>query len=140
MTPVRGKVTRVSSKRIEPDKLTDVMMDLLKEYGDEVYDIVEDTAKDMARKATSELRQKSPGDYAKRWRHRAEKNGKTEYKETVFNTKYQLTHLLENEHKTGDDAGHYPKNPGSRTDHTGIIKEVEEKYADAYISKLVRIL
>lgn len=127
------------NKQIKPDQLSGVMTDLLKEYGDEVYDIVEEEAKDAARKATSELRQVSPGEYAKKWRHRAEKNGKTVYRETVYNEKYRLTHLLEKEHDTGPKrGGHYPKNP--RKDHTGEIAKVEQKYSQEYFDELVNKL
>jgi len=127
------------NKHVKPEKLTGLMTDLLKEYGDEVYQIVEEEAKDAARKATSELRQVSPGDYARQWRHRADKNGKTLYRETVYNVKYQLTHLLEKEHDTGPKrGGHYPANPGGRKDHTGEIAKVEEKYNREYFDELVK--
>lgn len=132
---------QVNNKQIEPEQLTHVMMELLKEYGDDVYKIVEEEAKDIARKATSELRQKSPGKYARMWRHSAEKNRKTLYRETVFNKNYQLTHLLEKPHKTGKSTSDtYPKHRGGEHDHTGIIAEVEEKYSKEFMDRLERKL
>lgn len=131
----------MSSKRVESERLTDVMMDMLVEYGDEVYEIVQDEAKAIAREATSELRRTSPGEYAKQWRRRPEKNGKTYYKETVYNVKYQLTHLLEKAHAVGPKKrGHYPAHKGSATDHTGEIAAVEEKYSKKYFNDLVKKL
>ena len=111
---------------------------LFKEYGDEIYDTVEAQAKDAARKATSELRRESPGDYAKKWRHKAQKNGKTQYAETVYNTNYRLPHLLEKPHAVGPKKrGQYPAHRGSSTDHTGIIARVEEKYTRKFFNELV---
>lgn len=131
----------MSKKRIKPERLTSVMTDLLAKYGDEVYEFVEESAKDAARGATSELRQLSPGDFAKKWRHKADKDGKTHYGETVYNEDYRLTHLLENEHVTGPKrGGHYPADPGGKKDHTGIIAKVEEKYVDQYLNELVNKL
>lgn len=126
----------MSSKRINPEHLSHTMRELLEDYGDAVYDIVEESAKKVAREATSELRRVSPGEYARMWRHRAQKNGKTTYRETVYNAKYHLTHLLEKEHKTGTGSGQYPKNPGSKTDHTGEIAKVEEKAVNDYLTML----
>lgn len=127
------------NKQVKPEQLTSVMMDLLKKYGDDVYKIVEEEAKDAARKATSELRQVSPGKYAKKWRHRADKNRKTKYLETVYNRTYQLTHLLEKPHKTGPKrGGRYPKNPDK--DHTGEIAKVDEKYSKEFWNEMVKRL
>ena len=125
------------SKGIKPDKLADVMTDLLAKYGDEVYDIVEETAKETARKETSVLRKKTFGRIAKTWRHKAEKRARVMYRETIYNTNYRLPHLLENPHDTGKGTGHYPKNPGGPTDHTGIIAGVEREYNNEYYDDLV---
>ena len=128
----------MSNKRIKPEQLTETMMDLLAEYGDDVYKMVEEAAKDAARGATSDLRKQSPGKYARQWRHKAQKDGKTAYQETIYNLDYRLTHLLEKEHATGPKKrGHYPKRKGSRNDHTGIIARVEKKYNEEYFNTLV---
>ena len=125
------------SDSIKPEKLGEVMEALFKEYGDEVYDVVLESAKANARKATSELRQKSPGKIAKTWRHKPMKRGRVLYRETIYNTNYRLPHLLENPHVTGPGTGHYPKDPGGPTDHTGIIAGVEEKYCTKFFRDLV---
>ena len=131
----------MSSKHIKPEKLADVMIDLLAEYGDEVYQIVEEEAKDAGRKATSELRQRSPGEYARKWRYRPQKDGKKKYVGVCYNLDYRLTHLLEEPHDTGlKRGGKYPRNPGGDHDHTGIIAEVEKKYSRKYYDELVKKL
>ena len=130
----------MKSKTIKPDQLSGAMMDLLSEYGDEIYDTLEIAAKDTARKAVSELKRVSPGEFARMWRHSAEKSGRVFYQETIHNKKYQLTHLLEKPHKTGKGNGQYPKKKGSSTDHTGKIERVEKKYVDAFIRILEKKL
>ena len=131
----------MSSKHIEPEKLTSVMMDMLAKYGDEVYEIVQDETKSIAREVASELRRTSPGDYARQWRRKPEKDGKTFYKETVYNGKGQLTHLLEKPHAVGPKKqGKYPAHKGSATDHTGEIAQVEEKYSQKYFNDMVKKL
>lgn len=127
-------------REIRPDQLQNEMQKLLKEYGDDVYEIVESTARKMARAAASKLKRISPGEYASGWTHKAKKKGKVEYVETVYNrTKPGLTHLLEKPHKT-NGKGHYPKHPGSNKDHTGLIAEVEEEYTELYVKELMKEL
>lgn len=129
----------MSTMKIKPDELSKVMDKLLDQYGDEVYDAVESIAKDKARKATSELRRVSPGDFAKKWRHGAKKTPRVKYTETIYNQKYQLAHLLEKPHKTGPKrGGQYPRAGGP--DYTGNIAKVEEKYSKEYLEELTRRL
>ena len=130
----------MKSKTIKPDQLSGAMMDLLSEYGDDIYDTLEIAAKETARKAVSELKRVSPGEFARMWRHSAKKSGRVFYQETIHNKKYQLTHLLEKPHKTGKGNGQYPKKKGSSTDHTGKIARVEKKYVDAFIRILEKKL
>ena len=130
----------MNTKKIKPDQLSGTMMDLLSEYGDEIYDTLEIAAKDTARKATSELKRVSPGEFARMWRHSAKKSGRVFYQETIHNKKYQLTHLLEKPHKTGKGNGQYPKKKGSSTDHTGRIERVEKKAIKEFLSILEKKL
>lgn len=125
--------------KIQPDQLDKAFDKLLDKYKDEVFEIVEDAAKDAARKATSELKQVSPGKFAKKWRHKAYKPNKRTYGEIIYNDNYRLTHLLEKEHGVNGD-GKYPKHPGSKTDHTGKIAEVDEKYTEKFYNDIVNKL
>lgn len=129
----------MSNVKVTQENFANAVQKLLEKYGDEAYDISQAAAKKSARETTSELKQVSPvgnnGSYARGWSHKAQKNGVTQYSETVYNRQYQLTHLLEKPHETGG-GGHYPKNK----DHTGIIARVEEqnvnRFVEAVISKL----
>ena len=129
------------SEKIKPEQLAATLEKLFDKYADDVYDIVEGSAKSAARGATSELRRISPGEYARKWRHKPTKGKRVRFSETVYNTKYQLTHLLEKPHVTGRKrGGHYPAHTGSAQDHTGDIAGVESKYSKKFFNDLVKKL
>ena len=127
----------MSTVVIKPEALESTLLKLLEKYGDEAYDITEQTAKSVARQATSELKSAEPGGkYSRGWSHKKQSSGRTTYTDTVYNrTDYQLTHLLEKPHETGG-GGHYPKN----VDYTGTIAKVEDKYADMFMEEVLRKL
>ena len=124
----------MSTKVIRPEQFEAALKELLQEYGEEAYDICEASAKSAARNAAKDLKGSAPsgGSYARGWSHKAQKNGTTQYSDTVYNrTDYQLTHLLEKSHPTGG-GGQYPKN----VNYTGTISRVEEKYTKEFFEEV----
>lgn len=118
-----------------PQEFEDVLMKLLKDYGDKVYGICRVSAREAGREATKELKSSAPsgGKYARGWTHKSEADGLTKYTEIVYNRgkEASLTHLLEKPHDTGH-GGHYPK----RVDYTGTIAAVEEKYKTQFMEDI----
>lgn len=128
----------MSTVRVSAENFGDAVQKLIKQYGDEAYEIAQDASKTAARSTVSDLKSSAPngGRYARGWSHKAKKNGITKYSETVYNrTDYQLTHLLEKPHSTGG-GGHYPKN----VDYTGTIERIEEKQTDNFMAEVLNKL
>ena len=125
---------------IRPEEFSSTLKKLIKEYGDDAFEICEKSAKTTARQATSRLKQTSPvgaqGRYARGWSHKALRQSVGGYAEIIYNrTDYQLTHLLEKEHPTGY-GGQYPK----RRDHTGQIARVEDEFGVKFYEGVVEKL
>lgn len=124
------------SIKVTPQGFEKAVRDLLVKYNDEAIDIIAQATKTASRNTVSDLKSQSPkgntGRYASGWSHKAQKGGITKYTEVVYNrTDYQLTHLLEKPHATGN-GGHYP----SKKDHTGIIARIEEENVNKYIEEV----
>lgn len=87
---------------IKPQNLTDAIMHELRQYNENVDEIVADAVDKTARKTASRLKRTSPkltGDYQKGWRVRLVTEKKGRYVKEVHNaTDYQLTYLLEKGH------------------------------------------
>lgn len=122
------------SKKIKVDNLSKEILKALENYSDDISTLVKETADEVGKEATEELKQKSPkrkrlgGRYAKGWRLKTDKIGKNKYFIKIYNkTDYQLTHLLELGHATRD---------GGRTKAIPHIRPVEEKYSREYENKL----
>lgn len=125
---------------IRPEEFSSTLKKLIKEYGDDAFEICEKSAKTTARQATSRLKQTSAvgaqGKYARGWSHKAQSKGTAFYNDVVYNrTDYQLTHLLEKPHDTGY-GGHYP-NAAYGNDHTGEIARVEDEFATKFYEGVV---
>lgn len=88
--------------RIQPNDFSQVMNDILQEYGDEAQKVITDVVEETAKKATAELRKTSTGefenrtgDYRRSWTKSITKTN-ISVKAVVFNKDhYRLTHLLE---------------------------------------------
>ena len=120
------------SKSIEANLLSKELMQYLQDYKEEIDEEVEKVANSVGKKATEELKQKSPKgarkEYAKGWKLKKDKIGKNRYTVKIHNkTDYQLTHLLE--------SGHATRN-GGRTEAQPHIKPVEEKYKKEFEEEL----
>lgn len=83
------------------DNLADAIVKELQEYSQEVADITKDAVKETATETVSTLKRTSPkrtGRYAKSWRQRTTTENRANISITVYNGRYQLTHLLEKGH------------------------------------------
>ncbi len=115
---------------IRIDAMQDTVKKLLKDFGTEAEDAVEEAASETAKNAKKELKANSPrrsraGDhYADGWSYRVEKSRVGVTQVRVYNgRKPGLTHLLENGHATKNGTGRsYPDTPA----HPHIA-EVNEK-------------
>ena len=127
----------MSTKVVKPNDVYDPVMSILREYGDEAFEMFKAVAKKTGRDAVRELKASAPsgGSYARGWSHKAQQDGVTQYTDIIYNrTDYQLTHLLEYPHPTG--FGEYP----THVDYTGNIARVEEKYSVKFYEGIVEKL
>ena len=79
---------------------------LLMAYDQKVQDVTDQVFQDVAKQTVEKLKNTSPrktGKYASGWK--VKKQGQSEL--VVYNTRYQLTHLLENSHVIRNKKGTY---------------------------------
>lgn len=109
--------------------------EIFEEYGVEVKETVNAIAEEVAEETVKELKKTSParkeiggGKYRRSWKKIGEKslNGNSTF--TVFNTRYRLTHLLENGHLTRDGR--------TRTQGIKHIAPAEEKAVESFLRKV----
>lgn len=89
----------MAKKYVTSNDFGEVMLDLLNEYEDEIYNDVEETAKDLSSQALIAVKAASPkntGEYAAGWTKRAINNKRAGYYCVRIRNKerYRLTHLL----------------------------------------------
>lgn len=113
--------------------LTKSMNALLKEYGDEIRDAIEEVLPEVAKQTVTMLKATSPkqtGAYAKDWAVEKWKQSSQYLGATVYNKKhYQLTHLLE--------YGHAKQN-GGRVRAFPHIADAEAFAGDELIRQVTR--
>lgn len=111
-------------KKIKPIDLTAAIDEILKEYGDDVYETVGKSVKEVTDEATDKLKAVNhfasgghpSGAYAGSWVNDEVKKKRLQTARVVHNEDhYRLTHLLENGHvirngtgRTFDKTGKYP--------------------------------
>lgn len=121
------------SKAIKVDSLAKEIEKALENYSDDISEVVEKVSNEVGKEAVEEIQQTSPkkrGSYAKGWKLKKDKLGKSKYSVKIHNkTDYQLTHLLE--------FGHATRN-GKRTKAIPHIRPVEQKYSEKYEQELKR--
>ena len=99
----------MAKKYVTSNEFGKAMLEMLNDYGDEIYDDVEQTSKDIASKALSAVKGASPrdtGDYAAGWGKNTLNNKRAGYYCVRIRNRaeYRLTHLL--------NFGHYFKSYG----------------------------
>lgn len=104
----------------------------LKEVGLCAGDAIEIASEEVAKQAVQKLKQTSPvgsgtwgGHYAQKWRVKVDRG-----KRIIYNTKYQLTHLLEHGHDVvshGRAAGHVSGQPHIRPVEEWCQEEFERE-------------
>lgn len=119
---------------IEAAELSKAVNKVLREYGEDCREVVEDTAKEVAENAKKRLRAESPkspkgGNYAKGWQvqEEASRLGKTYI---IHNKKPGLPHLLENGHATRNGTGWVNGITHIAPVEQDAVEEFQEKLAD----------
>ena len=133
-------------KTIKPVNLAKAVDQILQEYGDEVYSVLDDCVEDVSQQAAEKLRSvrqfknsvpNSP--YSKDWiSEKMQGEKRLETKRVVHNEEhYRLTHLLENGHvvrngtkRVVGQAGAYP--------HIAPVNEWAEKELPAAVERKLR--
>lgn len=120
------------SKSISGEMLSKEIMKVLEGYVDDISDIVEKDANEVAKEALAAIKQESPkgstGEYSKGWKIKKIKKVKNMYSVKLYNKDhYQLTHILEFGHTTAD---------GGHTEAQPHIRKVEEEYSKKFEDKL----
>lgn len=130
-------------KTIKPVDLSSAVEELLKEYGDEVFEVLDDAITDTTSEAVSDLhavRTFSPkgnpsGAYSSSWTSEEKMTSRYSKNSTVYNENhYRLTHLLESGHskvlwgrKTGERVSAYPHiAPINEKAQESVIRKVEK--------------
>lgn len=119
-----GKEVSVNNLEIEFSKI-------LKQYGDEVNDILDEEVERASKDAVKELKMISPkdsGDYAKSWTRKKDR-ARTGAEATVYNKHGWLTHLLE--------KGWTNTKTGARFEGAPHIGPTEEKTKQELLSRLL---
>lgn len=83
---------------------------ILEQYGRKADEAVEKSAKRAGRDTAKDLKNTSPkrtGEYASSWSTKVTRSSGRLIGVTVYNKRYQLTHLLENGHVTKNKKGEY---------------------------------
>ncbi len=91
----------MATVKVNPDQLGDAVDKILTEYFDGVEVGATRLVAEVATETTAKLQGSSPrdsGKYAKGWRIKQGKKAKARNEVEIYNTRYQLTHLLEHGH------------------------------------------
>ena len=91
----------MATVKVNPEQLGDAIDKILTEYFDGVETESTRLVAEVAAETTAKLQVTSPkdtGKYAKGWRVKQGKKAKARNEVEIYNTRYQLTHLLEHGH------------------------------------------
>jgi hypothetical protein len=83
------------------DQLANAVMKELLAYSQDVTDVLKEECLDVAKATVTTLKSTSPrrtGKYARAWKQTTTYERQDDIRVTVHNSRYQLTHLLENGH------------------------------------------
>lgn len=99
-------------QRIKPIDLAATVEKLLAEYGEEVYDVMNDSVAEVTDQATDKLRainhwaKQGSGEYSGSWTNEDVVKKRIQVTKVVHNEEhYRLTHLLENGHVSRNGTG-----------------------------------
>ena len=127
------------AKKTTEDRMVKDIMDLLNEYGKDVYDVLEDSVEETAKIAEKKLhvagKFKGRGKFKKGWKTKIDKSGR-HIEAHVYNAKLpSLTHLLE--------FGHVivrGKRKGQRTTAFNFIAPINDEVQSDLVRKIERKL
>lgn len=106
----------------------------LKDYKEDIDELVKNTTDKLTNRAKKDIKNKSPkdtGDYSKGWSVKTIKNAKT-YTKKIWNPKkYRITHLLEFGHKVKRNGQIVGK--ATAIPH---VRPVEEQYVKRFINEI----
>jgi len=119
--------------KVSSDELADVISKEITEYSQEVTEALKENITEVANETQSRLKLTSPkrtGKYAKGWKIKKVYENKFDIRFVLFNTRYQLTHLLE--------FGHAKQNGGRTRDfpHIGPAEEAATQSLTDRMKKL----
>lgn len=141
-----------NANRVSIDNLSKEIMKALTNYNHEIEEEVENTSKEVIKEARDELERISPiadhtvtytygsktqktivkpGEYAKNWKIKENRNKKNQYSQIIYNKKhYRLTHLTEFKHVNKSGTGYTKSYPH--------IRPTEAKYKELFAQRLER--
>lgn len=122
-----------SRKKVSPINLAPAINEILKEYGDEAYEAINDSVDEVISMATDKLRavnhwkEDGSGAYAGSWANKEVEKTVLTVKKAVYNEEhYRLTHLLEHGHVVRNGTGRIGSGKKDRTDaypHIGPVND-----------------
>lgn len=104
----------MAKKKIKPLDLAGAINELLQEYGNQVYEVLDEAVDDVAKESAEKLQgvkhfaagRNPSGKYSESWTVDREKTGRLAVTRVVHNEEhYRLTHLLENGHVSRNGTG-----------------------------------
>lgn len=111
-------------------QLTKTLQDYSNVLEEDIKEILTDVG-DEAKVRVSDSSPKRTGKYKRNWKvKKTSKKGK--FQVEVYNTSYQLTHLLENGHRTRNGSGWVEARP-----HIAAVNEWAQEEAESRIEKAV---
>lgn len=120
---------------VDIEKIGIKIASALTQYGQEVSDKVKKIVDGVAKETVEELKRTSPkrtGRYAQEWKQKKLYENSLSRRRTVYNeSRYRLTHLLENEHKYKETTKMvYPKKHiAPANEHA--VKKLQERIEEA---------
>lgn len=133
----------MAARKTAIDKMSDAVMGILNEYGDDIKANLDAITKKSGAEGAKALRRKSrevfqskDGEYAKGWKYEFRKTRRYA-KTTVFNEHYSLPHLLEHSHDIRNKKG---GKVYGQTDPHPHIAPVEKELVDTYEREVLKKL
>lgn len=125
--------------KVSPDDLGKIVKKVMGEYSEEAREAINEVGTDVARDTVKHLKSIHIGKrqrYCRGWRHKQTVDKTYSGAFTVYNaTDYQLTHLLNNDHPTGEQGVNEGQYFGD--DHIGKANEfAQDEFTNRLLKKL----